>query len=91
MPKRVQKGRIPKQEKERNKEKWVKTTIILPRKLWKEIKYEAVRKEITMSEVIEIKLRELKRLKKKCEELEKKLLSLEENCKKKKGEENPVS
>jgi len=53
----------------RNKRKFqkdfVKTTIYLERELWKELKWEAIEKQTTLSELINRKLKELKNLKRK--------------------------
>ena len=56
-------------EQKRNKRKfqkdYVKTTIYLERELWKELKWEAIEKQTTLSELINRKLKELKNLKRK--------------------------
>ncbi|NPB08255.1 MAG: hypothetical protein GXN96_04930 [Aquificae bacterium] len=70
-----------KQKKVQDREELVKTTVLLPRSLWKELKLEAVREEKNFSEIIAEKLREVKRLRKKVAELEKKLNSLEKEQK----------
>ncbi len=43
----------------------VKTTIYLERDLWKQLKWEAIEKQTTLSELINKKLKELKTLKNK--------------------------
>jgi len=77
----MSKGKKVKKEKER--EEWVKTTVLLPRNLWKELKLEAVKEEKNFSELIAEKLKELKRLKKKYSELESKMKKLEEELRNK--------
>jgi len=41
----------------------VRTSIYLERELWKELKWEAIEKQTTLSELINRKLKELKNLK----------------------------
>ena len=47
------------------KGKLVKTTLYLEEELWKELKWEAVQKKTTLSDLVNRKLKELKELKKK--------------------------
>ena len=47
------------------KGKFVKTTLYLEEELWKELKWEAVQKKTTLSDLVNRKLKELKELKKK--------------------------
>jgi predicted DNA-binding ribbon-helix-helix protein len=51
--------------KRKPKKDFVKTTIYLERDLWKELKWEAIEKQTTLSELINRKLKELKSLKRK--------------------------
>ncbi|GEM_PF-3377497 len=48
-----------------HKKDLVKTTIYLERDLWKQLKWEAIEKQTTLSELINKKLKELKTLKNK--------------------------
>ena len=52
-----------KRNKRKPKKDYIKTTIYLERKLWKELKWEAIEKQTTLSELINRKLKELKNLK----------------------------
>jgi len=54
-----------KRNKRKPKKDYVKTTIYLERELWKELKWEAIEKQTTLSELINRKLKELKNLKRK--------------------------
>jgi predicted DNA-binding ribbon-helix-helix protein len=47
------------------KGKCVKTSVYLEEELWKELKWEAIQKRTTLSELINRKLKELKELKRK--------------------------
>jgi predicted DNA-binding ribbon-helix-helix protein len=52
-------------KRRKTKREFVKTTIYLERDLWKELKWEAIEKQTTLSELINRKLKELKTLKRK--------------------------
>ena len=54
-----------KRNKRKSQKDYVKTTIYLERELWKELKWEAIEKQTTLSELINRKLKELKNLKRK--------------------------
>jgi len=51
--------------KQKSKKEMVRTSIYLERELWKELKWEAIEKQTTLSELINRKLKELKDLKRK--------------------------
>jgi len=53
------------QKKQKSKKGVVRTSIYLERELWKELKWEAIEKQTTLSELINRKLKELKDLKRK--------------------------
>ena len=56
----------PKRNKRKTKKgKYVRTSIYLEEDLWKDLKWEAIQKKTTLSELINRKLKELKKLKKK--------------------------
>jgi len=50
-------------KKQKSKKEMVRTSIYLERELWKELKWEAIEKQTTLSELINLKLKELKNLK----------------------------
>ena len=50
-------------KKQKSKKEMVRTSIYLERELWKELKWEAIEKQTTLSELINRKLKELKNLK----------------------------
>ena len=52
-------------KKQKSKKERVRTSIYLERELWKELKWEAIEKQTTLSELINRKLKELKDLKRK--------------------------
>jgi len=52
-------------KRRKTKKEFVKTTIYLEKDLWKELKWEAIEKQTTLSELINRKLKELKTLKRK--------------------------
>jgi len=52
-----------KRNKRKPKKDYIKTTVYLERELWKELKWEAIEKQTTLSELINRKLKELKNLK----------------------------
>jgi len=52
-------------KKQKSKKEIVRTSIYLERELWKELKWEAIEKQTTLSELINRKLKELKNLKRK--------------------------
>jgi len=52
-------------KKQKSKKEMVRTSIYLERELWKELKWEAIEKQTTLSELINRKLKELKNLKRK--------------------------
>jgi predicted DNA-binding ribbon-helix-helix protein len=52
-------------KRRKTKKEFVRTSIYLEKDLWKELKWEAIEKQTTLSELINKKLKELKTLKKK--------------------------
>jgi len=52
-------------KKRKTKKEFVRTSIYLEKDLWKQLKWEAIEKQTTLSELINKKLKELKTLKKK--------------------------
>jgi len=54
-----------KRNKRKSQKDYVKTTIYLEKELWKELKWKAIEKQTTLSELINRKLKELKNLKRK--------------------------
>ena len=52
-------------KRRKTKKEFVRTSIYLEKELWKELKWEAIEKQTTLSELINKKLKELKTLKKK--------------------------
>ncbi len=54
-----------KRKKRKSKKEVVRTSIYLEKNLWKELKWEAIEKQTTLSELINRKLKELKNLKRK--------------------------
>ncbi|HIO42337.1 MAG TPA: chromosome segregation protein SMC [Aquifex sp.] len=56
---------VGRNKRKTKKGKYVRTSIYLEEDLWKDLKWEAIQKKTTLSELINKKLKELKELKKK--------------------------
>ena len=56
---------VRRKKRKSKKVRYIKTTLYLEENLWKDLKWEAIQKKTTLSELVNKKLKELRELKKK--------------------------